>query len=134
MGQEQQLNIIKHCSSHKVPELLHLNTPLCPQSEGLTGRHWFSFFCLMSSPVEISGQLTVLYQSFKVFPSTAHIACRSCALYLSFMSFLTAVFLSFLRALGPSGLCTTFLTLCMRSHFLQLEASHFSLSLFQTYT
>lgn len=77
--------------------------------------------------------LSFINLSKSPLPAT-HILRHSCALYLSFMSFLTAVFLYFLRTWGPSGLCTTVLTLCMRSHLLQLEAFLFSLSLFQTHT
>lgn len=77
----------------------------------------------MSSPAEMSGWRSVLYQSFRHFIPTAHMLCLSRALSNSHLFPSSLLFLSLVLTLGPSGLCDTVLTLCLIGHLLQLSSS-----------
>lgn len=88
----------------------------------------------MPSSAEISGRLSVLYQSFKHSLPAAQMLCLSCALSSSHLFHLSLPLLSLMRAFGPSGLCGSVLSLCMRVYLLQRLSKSVSHILSHTHT
>lgn len=82
--------------------------------------------CTLGFPAACSGCINLS----DTFSPSANMLCLSCALSTSHLFPSSLLFLSLVLTLGPSGLCGTVLTLCMKGHLLQLEAFYFCLPLF----